>query len=239
MEGDRATIVEYADFVPSGPLPRKYGHIWIGDKLPPDEWMATWRHHHPDWDYQLFDNAYLTSRKWRNQALIREYFRRRRFEGVADLMRYEILYESGGVIAPADSICHRPVDELFVEPTLYAVYESEEFKPRNISPFIASVAGHPFLGEIIERIAAQWTPETLQAPWQSTGNRFLKFKIGNRKIAMTVLPSHTFNPSFKGRPYTGTGTIYAEQMWGTTRNLYQQRDPETAARIYNDVLEAL
>jgi mannosyltransferase OCH1-like enzyme len=239
MGATPAEQIDYADFVPSGPFPKRFGHIWIGDKLPPEDWMATWHVHHPDWDYQLYDNDYLLGRKWRNQALIREYFRRRKFEGVADLMRYEILLERGGVIAPADSICHRPVDDLFTEPTLYAVYESEEFKPRNISPFIGSVPGHPFLDEVITRIGRKWTAETIQDPWQSTGNRFLKFTIGSRRIAMRFLPSHTFNPSFKGRPYTGTGTVYADQMWGTTRNLYKRRAPDEAARIYNAVLEAL
>lgn len=231
--------MEYADFVPEGPFPKRLCHIWIGDKYPPQEWMDSWRKHHPEWDYQLYDNAYLVGRKWRNQPLIKEYFRRRKFEGVADLMRYEILAEQGGLIPEADSICLRPVDELFVQPTLYAVYESEEFKPKNISPFIGSVPGHPFLNEIIEKIGARWTPETLQDPWQSTGNRFLKFKIGARKISMIYLPSHTFNPSFKGRPYTGTGTVYADQLWGTTRNLYTARPAEEAAKIYFETLEAL
>lgn len=231
--------LEYADFVADSPLPRRLGHIWVGDKMAPLDWMQTWRTHHPDWDYVLYDNACLTGRRWRNHDLICEYVRRRRYEGVSDLMRYEILYAEGGVIAEADAICRRPVDALFDKPTLYAVYENETRKPGNISPFIASVPRHPFLAEIIETIAARWTPQTLQDPWQSTGNRFLKFRIAARRIAMEVLPSHTFNPGFKGEAYTGDGLVYADQMWGTTRNLYAANDPDIAASVHHGLIDAL
>ena len=59
------------------PIPKKLGHIWIGDKQPPLEWMETWKQKHPDWDYQLFDNSYLSSRRWRCEAQIAEYMKRK------------------------------------------------------------------------------------------------------------------------------------------------------------------
>jgi FkbM family methyltransferase len=60
------------------PIPKKLGHIWIGDRQPPLEWMKTWKQKHPDWDYQLFDNSYLSSRRWRCEAQIAEYMKRKK-----------------------------------------------------------------------------------------------------------------------------------------------------------------
>ena len=68
-------------------IPRRLGHIWIGPQPAPLEWMDTWKAAHPGWDYTLYDNAYLTGRRFRNQPLINEYFRRAEYAGVADLMR--------------------------------------------------------------------------------------------------------------------------------------------------------
>jgi mannosyltransferase OCH1-like enzyme len=85
--------------------------------------METWKKKHPDWDYQLFDNSYLSSRRWRCEAQINEYMKRRLYAGVSDLMRYEILFEQGGFLPEADSICLRKVDELFALPSLYTACE--------------------------------------------------------------------------------------------------------------------
>ena len=120
------------------PIPKKLGHIWVGDRQPPLEWMETWKQKHPDWDYQLFDNSYLSSRRWRCEAQIAEYMKHRQYAGVSDLMRYEILLEQGGFLPEADSICLRSVDELFVLPSLYTAYEHETKTRRFVSPFYAS-----------------------------------------------------------------------------------------------------
>jgi len=100
--------------------------------------METWKQKHPDWDYQLFDNSYLSSRRWRCEAQIAEYMKHRQYAGVSDLMRYEILLEQGGFLPEADSICLRSVDELFVLPSLCTAYEHETKTRRFVSPFYAS-----------------------------------------------------------------------------------------------------
>ena len=91
---------------------KRLGQIWIGPLDPPLQWMKTWRDMHPDWDYTLYDNQFLTGRKFKCHAQITEYFRQGEYAGVSDLMRYEILYEFGGIIPETDSIYLRPVHDL-------------------------------------------------------------------------------------------------------------------------------
>lgn len=205
-------------------IPRTVAHIWIGPLEPPLEWMQTWKDHHPDWEYILYDNDYLLSRRWRAQSLINEFYRRGQYSGVSDLMRYEILFENGGFIPEADSICLRPTDELWTESSLYTVYENEEKKPGLVSPFLASAPRHPYLDVLLRRVVKRSSPETLGTPWWSVGNRFLKRAMRTQPPDnIKIFPSHYFIPKHKGSArYNGNGPVYCEQFWGSTLNLYNK-----------------
>ena len=87
-------------------------------------------------------------------------------------MRFEILYEFGGFMADADSICRHPVDELLVDKGACTVYDQADTEKAGVSPFLAAEPGNPVLGEVISRLA-QLKPWDLLKPWRSTGNRFL------------------------------------------------------------------
>ena len=204
------------------PIPKKLGHIWIGDKQPPLEWMETWKQKHPDWDYQLFDNSYLSSRRWRCEAQINEYMKRKQYPGVSDLMRYEILWEQGGFLPEADSIRLRSVDELFVLPSLYTAYEHEIKRPGFVSPFYASWPGHNFLGQILDELS-QLQPDRLLTPFKSVGNMALRDFIKKWNPDVSIFPSYFFNPGhYQAKGYNGNGPVYAEQFWGTTKGLYKK-----------------
>ncbi len=221
-------------------IPRVLGHIWIGDRPAPMKWMQSWYDHHPDWQHVVYDNDYLTSRMWRNQALINQYFRQRKFAGVSDLMRYEILHEHGGFLPEADSICLRRVDELFAAPGLYSVFENEKEMPGYISPFLAASPGQPFLHHIVENLRENQKPETLKDPWKSVGNRFLKSAISNFKPQLAIFPSHYFIPEhYLGEHYSGPGPIYARQIWGSTMDLYDSYPDDVAQALYGATLAKL
>ena len=218
-------------------IPRTLGHIWIGPHAPPQDWLDTWITAHPSWTYQLFDNAYLSSRRFRNQLQINEYFRRGKYAGVSDLMRYEILHEQGGFIAEADSICLHPIDELLTDARAYTVYEFPEGRTGMMSPFLASQPGNPVIAKVIETLSAL-TPEEMNNPWTTTGNGFLRrFFVDNPKLKkdITIFPSHYFIPEhFKGGVYTGTDRIYSRQLWGSTLRTYPHskgRGAQTAQEV--------
>ncbi|MGV6888193.1 glycosyltransferase family 32 protein [Rhodophyticola sp. SM2404] len=107
-------------------IPKIMGHIWIGPKPMPKDWMRSWPEMHPSWEYRIYDNDFLMRFPFRTRKLIHEYFSRGEYAGVQDLMRYEILYEYGGFMADADAICQHPVDELLTEKCAYTVYDRAE-----------------------------------------------------------------------------------------------------------------
>jgi len=201
-------------------IPRKLGHIWIGELPPPVEWMDTWRAHHPDWEYTLYGNEFLESYNFKTRRQIAEYIKRGQYAGAADLMRLEILYEFGGFLPGADSICFRNTDELFVSPCLYSVYENEFVRGRLVSPIQASPPKSGFLEKMIS-VLADTDPAVLDDPWVSTGNLFTALMLEKYKPEAIIFPSHYLIPvHFTGVAYSGDGPIYAKQMFGSTRGAY-------------------
>lgn len=210
-------------------IPKKITHIWIGHKEPPYKWMNTWKEKHPDWEYRIFDNNEFNSRNFINQHLIDEYMDRKIYAGVADLIRYEILYEEGGFLPPADSVCLENTDELWGEDKdyCYTVYENEriEVKKGWVSPIYASNPKNKFVGEIIQRLNNLSPNELSNKPYESTGNEFLKYFIEEKKPKIKIFPWYNFIPQWYSWSddlrYKGPGKIYADQMWYSSKKRYK------------------
>jgi len=202
-------------------IPKNLKHIWIGPNPAPTQWMSTWKEKHPHWDYSVFDNAALESKTFHNQHLINEYLDRKLYAGVADLIRYEILYESGGLIPEADSICLLNTDRLWTETpeSCYTVYENEKYRPNYVSPIYACNPKNKFLELIIERLHQFPAHKLRNKVYVSTGNLFLAEMIKEFQPLIKIFPSHYFIPTHYTDPndrYAGSDTVYAEQYWGST-----------------------
>lgn len=202
-------------------IPRLIHHIWIGPRPAPLHWMETWRAHHPDWDYRLWGDAEIFGRRFVNQNHINFYLQRKNWQGAADVARYEILHEQGGLMPGADSECLMPCGELFDDPSFdaYAVYENEQATPGLVTPLYACAPGSEFAAALIAGLQAK---ERVGEPWQTTGNQFMRDTIARGPWPRLKLwPSHYFNPvHHTGLRYDGNGPVYATQHWGTTRNAY-------------------
>lgn len=203
-------------------IPLKLGHIWIGPYPPPWHWMNTWRAKHPNWEYTLYDNQFLATYNFRTRHLIDEYLKRQQYAGVADLMRYEILYEYGGLIQAADSICYHNTDELWTKACPYTIYENEFIRGSLVSPVLAAPPQNEFVGALVEELC-KLGKEDLDIPWRTTGNLFVAQMIAKLKPEITIFPSHYFIPvHFEGMVYDGKDKVYAKQLFGSTQKSYHK-----------------
>jgi mannosyltransferase OCH1-like enzyme len=206
-------------------IPNKLWHVWVGPKTPPTSWMNTWKEKHPSWEYAVIDNNYIQTHKFYNQHLIDEYYRREFYNGVADLIRYEILYEFGGFMPPADAICLENTNELWNQEHefCYTVYESETLRPNFVSPIYAANSGNKFLKLLIEDLHKLTPCQLKNKVFQSTGNEYVANMIRQHTPKIKIFPSHYFIPCHYTMPdvkYAGPDKIYADQLWGSTKNLY-------------------
>ena len=198
-------------------------HIWVGPKLAPVKWMNTWSEKHPDWEYTVFTDDMLKEQmdSFKNRHLIQEYYNRKKFNGVADLIRYELLYREGGFLPPADAICLHNTDELFTSPEdyCYSVYESETIKPGFISPIMACNPNNEFVKLLIDTLHKLKPSDLKDQVWKSTGNEWLCHMLKQHSPKITIWPSHTLIPehySAKSKRYAGPDKVYADQLWGST-----------------------
>jgi mannosyltransferase OCH1-like enzyme len=88
-------------------IPKIIHQIWIGPNKCPDIWINTWKIDYikkfPDWTYKLWTEKEIE--KLKPTMINRQYYDMETlYEGKADIARYEILYQEGGIYIDADSI---------------------------------------------------------------------------------------------------------------------------------------
>ena len=200
-------------------IPKVLHFIWIGDESQrPDNCIDTWRSHHPEWQVKIWGNSSLNDRGWLNSKHMMEMWPRE-LNGVADMMRWEILYNEGGVVLDADSICLRPLDEKFLENEAFCCWENEMAVPGLIAAgYFGACLQNSFIGKIILDIHNDGSVIWDEA-WKTVGP--LRLTLCHQKFNYTglkIYPSHYFIPEHHtGVKYHGSGPIYAMQLWGSTR----------------------
>jgi mannosyltransferase OCH1-like enzyme len=203
-------------------IPKLIHFIWVGDEAKrPTNCMDTWRALHPDWEFVLWGNAELNQLEWINRAHMMDMYGRE-LNGVADMMRWEILHANGGIVVDADSIALRKLDDHLLECEAFACWENEIARPGLIAAgYFGCEAGNPFVGQIIQDIHAE-ASVTHDMAWKTVGP--LRLTESHRKYGyskLRIYPSHYFIPQhFTGATYDGDDPIYAHQLWGSTRQTY-------------------
>ncbi len=203
-------------------IPKTLHFIWVGDESRrPDNCIRTWADHNPDWTLKVWGNDTLVDTEWINAGHMRE-MSRKELNGVADMMRWEILYNEGGFVVDADSICLRPLDDSLLESEAFACWESEIARPGLIAAgYFACEKENPFVGQIVNDIHAEATVVDDMA-WKTVGP--MRLTNAYRRYAyhrLDILPSHTFIPEhYSGLRYDGHGKVYAHQEWASTKRSY-------------------
>ena len=192
--------------------------IWVGDESKrPDRLINTWRKHY---DVRLWCNKDLAQRKWFLGNHIRHYIKRGEWNGVADCMRWELLYEHGGVWLDADSECLLPLPDWLWDCYFAGCWENEVARPGLIAcGMLAARKECPFIGRIIASIYKDSTDERMA--WDAVGPMAITREHTHGDANVTILPSHFFIPEhFTGVKYNGGAPVYARQHWGSTHDSY-------------------
>lgn len=205
-------------------IPKLMHFIWVGDEAKcPINCIDTWRAHNPDWDFIIWGNDELHQLKWHNRDHMMDMYNRE-LNGVADMMRWEILSANGGVLVDADSIALRPMDDHLLDCEAFACWENEIARPGLIAAgYFGCEPGNPFVKQIVRDIHAEPTV-THNMAWQTVGPMRLTESYRKYNYSqLRIYPSHFFIPKhFTGVTYQGTDPIYADQLWGSTRRSYDK-----------------
>jgi mannosyltransferase OCH1-like enzyme len=205
-------------------IPKVMHFIWVGDETKcPTNCIDSWRAHNTGWHFVVWGNKELHELKWHNRDHIMA-MQGQELKGVADLMRWEILFANGGVVIDADSVALRPLDDHLLECEAFASWENEIMRPGLIAPgTFGCQPGNPFIKQIVKDIHAELSV-THEMAWQTVGALRLTNSYRTYSYSqMRIYPSHYFMPEhFTGQTYQGSDPIYSNQLWGTTRSAYDR-----------------
>jgi mannosyltransferase OCH1-like enzyme len=176
----------------------------------------------PSYEFCIWDNEALQKNKWVNAKHMKAMADTGQMNGVADMMRYEILYAQGGITIDADSKAIRPLENWLLSPNEFACWENEILRPGLIAcGVMGSIPKSSFFDDVIKDIRAQESVVDREA-WTSVGPMAMTNTWNRTHHPITIYPSHFFVPNhFNGEPYSNGGPVFCEQLWGSTFNKYE------------------
>jgi len=206
-------------------IPKIIHQIWLGPLEPPTEVMQTWKELHPEWKYLLWSEKNLPQLK--NQEA---FDKSKAFTQKADILRYELLYQYGGIFVDADEYCIKPIDSLFEKIhqqkcDCFAVYE------RGNSGLIANgIMGCTIKNDFMKKMTGEIDIDTKSDPWELVGPKYLTSMMEKYQPAAYIFPSKVFLPiHFRDKDRRNIGIeelrkdpdIHGIQLWGTTTSAYR------------------
>ena len=132
-------------------IPRIFHTIWLGRKPLPDHlqaWGESWLHHHPGWEHRHWTDNNLPSLRNAQQFADATSMAQK-----ADILRYEVVAQFGGVYIDTDFECFANI-----EPLLEGVraFTGLEQPARPAIGILGSVPEHPLFEKVLEMIPQRW-----------------------------------------------------------------------------------
>lgn len=206
-------------------IPKILHVMWIGRKPAPLNMMMSWKKKNPDFEFIFWNEAEITKR-----GLVFKCMKQindiQEICGKCDIMRWEILYEYGGVFVDADSICIEPIDDVFMNKQAFATYENENTRKDLVAlGILGFIPNHPLCRDIINWISDSALSEAIirdQKAWMSVGNARLTTLLNTGNYPdFSIFPSYYVLPiHHTGLVYEGHGKVYANQLWGSSNDNY-------------------
>jgi mannosyltransferase OCH1-like enzyme len=206
-------------------IPKKLHFVWVGDNSKmPVKCIQTWKDNHPDYEVKLWGNKEAHDKCWINKDKIRDMFDKNDYAGVSDIMRYEILFEHGGVYVDVDSYSINPLEDWLLNCDAFASWEQEIMRPQLIANgCIGGIKGAEVWKMCIDEISKK-NCKVSEKAWKITGPQLLSELFFKRHANLTVYPSHYFLPEhLTGYVSKVKGHRFASHMWGSV-NGYNQMD---------------
>jgi mannosyltransferase OCH1-like enzyme len=180
---------------------------------------------HPDWEYRLWTDAELPHMRNRHAFDISEAWHQK-----ADILRYEVLWQYGGVYIDADSLALKPLDPLLEGTEMFAGYEGSPERPELIANGVIGCSpGHSAMDQLLNEIDVEGEADT----WEMVGPLFFTRMIAEHRMPVRLYPSHFFYPFHHTDPRELYRSVsrhdprlsgsYLLQYWGTTFHLYGER----------------
>jgi mannosyltransferase OCH1-like enzyme len=199
-------------------IPKIIHQIWIGPNKCPDVWLDTWRNDYvkkyPDWEYILWIDEDIDKLNMINRDL---YNMETSYAGKADIARYEILYQYGGVYIDADSIHinDKKLDNLIENTNENGIFCAKEKENDYLAnSVIGATPYNSLIYLVIARLREVYMDRRIKQkyrPFEVTGPLLITEVLSDKNI--TLYPSYYFYPLQWDRNYMGMSKQNIELMF--------------------------
>ena len=198
-------------------IPKTLHFIWIGDETKiPFKCINTWTEKNLGYTTKIWTNDSVSRNFWVNADKVHDMLEKKDYAGAADVMRYEILYNEGGIYIDADSVCLKPLEDWLLNCEAFAAWEQEHIRNNLIANgFLGGAKGAKFFERCIDEVAKKDCKEDKLA-WLITGPMLVTDIYFKERPDLTVYPSHFFLPKHHtGYESVVTGHRFADHIWGS------------------------
>lgn len=192
--------------------PKVFHRVWLDEPERPD--FAKWRDDlaamHPDWEIRTWDSSkeILAAGWMQNAKEFRAALKTDPFGRAPDILRYELLYEFGGVYIDTDVEPVKPFDALLADGRPFIGWEDDK---RLCTAIFGAPPKHPAIAELIKRLPASLKVNAEADPTIASGPGYatplLRERDDVRRLPVGVFyPVHwnqtkLFAAYDKGKPY--------------------------------------
>jgi mannosyltransferase OCH1-like enzyme len=188
---------------------------------------------HPDWEYRLWTDDNLPPLRNREA-----FDRSPTWNQKSNVLRYELLWQYGGVYVDADCEALRPLDPLLEGTDLFAGEEGSPTIPGLIATgVIGCTPRHRCMRLLLDGIEVDRPGES----WEISGPLYLTRTVEKQRIPIRLYPSHYFYPVHhtERRPlYFGLShraprlaESYFLHHWATTTHAFERWPRRLARRL--------
>lgn len=154
-------------------IPKIFHFIWLGNKpltKEMQEYIASWKKHHPDWEFKLWKDTDVEKFGLKNKYL---YTHSTNMGKRSDIARYEILYRYGGVYVDTDFECFAPITPICQKTNFFAALDDAAASLYCFNGIIGTQPRHPILRACINKLTSHsLRNESANAILQQTGPEF-------------------------------------------------------------------
>jgi hypothetical protein len=191
-------------------IPRHFHWIWLGERRLPARlaaWIDGWLELHPGWRHTLWTEA--------NRPRLRN---ERQFRAAAndaqraDVLRYEVMLDHGGVYVDCDFQCCRNIEPLIAGHSAFAGRDHDGYIACGL---FGALPDHPWMDAIVNRVPRSFEEEISQVDQGGPG---LMTAVTEGRSDVAIFPQATFypqawQPSSRRRPAAQCREAYAIHHW--------------------------
>jgi len=174
--------------------------VWIGELSPPILWMNTVKQFCKKYKYKyiLWNDELVSSLELVNDSLYKEMRSKKLYAGAVDVLRYEILYQYGGVYIDADTVILKPERfHTFLRSHTSTVFFGCETDSCDLyaNGTLGTPPNSPFFKDLVQQLSEYASNHKTEDVWKRTGPYFLTDFVKYRtQKDYTTIPKDVFYP---------------------------------------------